>query len=226
MRPFLFNTEANARLVKRYPGPDEFAYAYKALANDGREAIIRSFVTEGMPYAFRELPLLYEIARDFVARRLGIEAREVTMVGSARLGYSVVPPNYGRAFNEESDIDLTVFSKTLFDGLVSDFLSWERDLATGQLKPTGVRSERFWPENRQLLPRNIRRGFIDPYKIPNWYNKTKNVYQALWVLQERLKATEGAPRVRRVSVRVYQNWEAFVKQLSLNLEYCLRSVEV
>lgn len=226
MKPFLFNAEANARLVERYPQPAELAFSYKALANDGREAIIRSFITEGVPYAFREVPLLYEIARDFIAKRLGTEAREVTMVGSARLGYSVVPPNYGRAFNEESDLDLTVFSRALFDGLASDFSTWEHDIATGNMKRTGARQERFWDTNLQHLPQNIKRGFIDPYKIPNNYNRTGGILRTVWLLHEKLKITPGSPSVRHVSIRVYQGWEAFVKQQSLNLQYCLRNVEV
>lgn len=227
MKPFLFNASASARLVARYPQPAELAFSYKALANDCREGIIRSFITEGIPYAFQGMPLLYEIARDFVAKRLGTEARQVTMVGSARLGYSLAPPpSFGHPFGPESDLDLTVFSKTLFDDLASDFASWEHDLAVGHIKRTGAAREKFWPENLRVVPSNLKRGFIDPYKIPKEYGRTGSVWQTVWFLQEKLKATQGAPKVHHVSVRVYQDWRAFVKQLSLNLEHSLRSVEV
>ncbi len=227
MKPFSFNAEANAKLVERYPQANGFAYSFKALPKDGRDAIVRSFITEGIPYAFQQTPLLYEMARDFVAGQLGIEARQVTMIGSARIGYSLAPPpSYGLPFGAESDLDFTVFSKTLFDGLVSDFSYWERDLATGQMKRTGASRERFWDENLQLVPQNIKRGFIDPYKIPNNYDGARNISQTLWTLQEKLKATEGAPKARHVSMRVYENWRAYARQQSLNLGHCLRNVKV
>jgi hypothetical protein len=225
MKPFLFNTAANARLAARYPYASEVAYAYKALAKDGREGILRSLLTEGIPYAFQNLPVLYEIVRDFISKRLGVEPRQVTLIGSARVGYSLAPPpEYGRPFGDESDLDLTIFSETLFTGLVFDFTSWQQDLESGRVTRTGLPFEKYWDENLRVVPLNIRRGFVDPHKVPLDYFWSGKVSETMWRLHKKLRTTPGPPTLRHVGVRVYTDWQAFVKQQSLNLAHCFRDL--
>ena len=45
-----------------------------------------------------------------------------------------------------------------------------------------------------------------------------DIGQALWLLGEKLRITTAAPTVRKVSLRVYKDWEAFVCQVTLNFE--------
>ncbi len=64
------------------------------------------------------------------------------------------------------------------------------------------------------------RGFIDSNKIPTFhrYPEAQIVRNTIFLTQEKLKATPGAPLVTKVSLRVYNDWDAFTTQLSINLE--------
>jgi hypothetical protein len=41
----------------------------------------------------------------------------------------------------------------------------------------------------------------------------------MWEVAEKLKLTPDAPTVRKVSVRVYRDWDSFVLQMALNLNH-------
>jgi hypothetical protein len=66
----------------------------------------------------------------------------------------------------------------------------------------------------------LERGFIDPHKIPNRdrYPEVRAIAQALYEAHEKLRATPGAPDVRKLSVRIYRNWDCFIRQLVINLQ--------
>jgi hypothetical protein len=44
------------------------------------------------------------------------------------------------------------------------------------------------------------------------------IAQALYEAHEKLKATPDAPAVRKLSVRVYRDWDCFIRQIAINLE--------
>ena len=225
MKPFLVS-EANEQLRARYPSAESFALAAKALRNKDKAALLRLIVTEGIPAAFQNYPLLYDSLRDFLARRLEVHPKEITLIGSARLGYSLAPaPTFGRPMHSSSDLDLSVVSQKLFAQMSAIFETWQEDVNAGRKRPKNDKEKEYWPENLLRLPCNIRRGFIDPYKIPNIYPLPSSVSHALWLVREKLVVTPSAPQVKRVSLRVYRDWEAFIRQLFLNLERTLGSLE-
>lgn len=53
--------------------------------------------------------------RSEVADHFGLHPNEILVVGSAKLGFSVVPHKLYRPFCDESDIDVAIVSSTLFD---------------------------------------------------------------------------------------------------------------
>jgi hypothetical protein len=194
------------------------------LPREGQIGVLRSFIAEGVPSSFEQLPVLYEVVRDFLAVRLQIQARDITLIGSAKLGYCMAPSGYGRPFNSDSDLDFAVLSRTLFERLVDVFRQWQQDFATGRETLSNAREEGFWLENLKVVPKNIDRGFIDSNKIPNRYGLSMTVNQTLWLLKERLRVTIGAPTVRRATLRVYRDSDAFFRQQHLNLGIMLRRI--
>ena len=48
---------------------------------------------------------------------------------------------------------------------------------------------------------------------------------ALWRVSEKLKVTSHAPNVRKVSLRVYRDWDSFVRQMAINLEVVGRIIK-
>ncbi|WP_049802495.1 hypothetical protein [Gloeothece verrucosa] len=93
--------------------------AFKQSLDDSSQTeqlIVQKFITHGTPYIFRDnedsyFDLKYEIAQHF-----SLESPEmVRMVGSAKLGFSIAPKKLWRKFSEESDIDMVIISRSVFE---------------------------------------------------------------------------------------------------------------
>jgi hypothetical protein len=218
MQPFKISDEAKA-LKAMYPAPEEFRDAAKALTEPEKFGVVRLWISEGIPFCFRECPMLYEAIRSWLARELGVHAKEITLIGSARVGYSLAPTSdYGRPFDSSSDLDFSIISASLFDRCVSCFNLWLSDYESKKIAPQNQNESFYWKHNYELVPINISRGFIDPYKIPlrRTYQIACDIGDSLWKLHQKLKETENAPSVRRPSVRVYRDWRSAVRQFKIN----------
>jgi hypothetical protein len=125
-----------------------------------------------------------------IASKFGIHTSEVVVVGSAKLGFSIVPSKRYRPFGEYSDIDVALSSGDLFDAIWKDvFDYWARPefwlglddfrkyLFRGWMRPDKLpparsfaRSQEWWEFFRQLTTG----GDFGPYKITgalykNWH---------------------------------------------------------
>jgi hypothetical protein len=56
----------------------------------------------------------YVIFREQVAERFSVGSQDVCIVGSAKLGYSPSPHQFGKPFKETSDVDVVIISDPLF----------------------------------------------------------------------------------------------------------------
>lgn len=211
-------------LSTQFPEPAELEAALKGAPKAVREVVVRLWLTEGFPVAFQHIPSVYEDLRGWLANRLNIHAKEITLIGSARAGYSLAPqPEYGRPFSKRSDLDLSIISRKLFETILTDFSRFEVDLKEGVIKPRNKMEEEYWPGNVQFGLKNIPRGFFDPKKLPNFdrYPLAKSINDAMWRLHERMKVTPGAPVIKGASVRIYRDWHCFVDQVTLNLKLAI-----
>jgi hypothetical protein len=224
MEPFSAPTPLDA-LTDTYPASDTMLQAIETSDLNSLRALARLWLSEGIPFAFRARPAIYEDIRRWLAHRLQIHSKEVTLIGSGRHGFSLGAGNVlGVAFGGHSDLDFTVISTTLFQRVADCFRTWAEDYTRGAILPRNEREKNFWEENTRNCPVGLKRGFIDPYKIPSrkQYRVVTDVMQSLWLIQKKLEITPHAPPVRHVSLRVYQDWEAFIKQMASNLEAVAR----
>ncbi len=202
-----------------YPSADEVARLCINGSDTERRSLARLWLSEGIPYAFRENPGLYEEIRRWLGSQIRIDPKEITLIGSARLGQSLSPDRFGLPFSERSDLDLTTVSEGLFGQLGAEFNSWASDFASGRQRPKRGREETFWQDNARRGPDYIRRGFIDSKFIPRRqaYPRACEVAQTMWVLVEKLKLTNGGFSVRQADVRAYRSWDAFTRQMTTSL---------
>lgn len=209
-----------------FPSPKELQQALSGATATrySHEIVARLWLTEGCPSAFRTCPSVYEDIRGWLSSRLQVHPKEITLIGSARIGYSLAPPpEFGRPFGDKSDLDLSVISRALFDRLVSAFAAFSDDYKKGTVLPRNERERELWSANLVFGERNIPRGFFDANKVPNFdrYPVAQQVNQAMWALLKKLEVTVGAPKVRRASTRVYRDWQSFILRVSLNLQAAL-----
>jgi hypothetical protein len=218
MEPFrIASTLVN--LSDQYPQPSIIVAAARNGGELARIALARLWLSEGIPYAFRNCPAIYEAVRSWLSTWLSVHAKEIGVTGSARLGASLSPKKLDKPFDSSSDLDIFIISSDLFAILREEFRRWSFDFESGCLKATNEREERFWRDNNARGSRLIQRGFIDQKMIPNLpeFATTKKLSQAMWLLVEKLEITPNAPKPSRASVRCYSSWDSFVRQTTLNL---------
>lgn len=204
---------------EQYPKAHQIQTIAKSGGNTARNSIARLWLSEGIPYAFKESPILYEEIRSWIATRLDIDPKEISMTGSGRIGQSLAPSKLGTDFSEKSDLDLFIISENLLNRLRNDFNSWSFDFESGYVKPSNDREEKFWKDNLSRGHTYFSRGFFDAKLIPN-YNKyacASNIANTMWMLKAKLDVTPNAPKVSEASVRCYKTWADFVRQVSINL---------
>lgn len=207
-----------------YPLVDEVRRLGDPPARSAREAFVRLWLTEGIPFAFKTCPAVYEEMRSWLASQLGTHSKDVTLIGSARLGYSLGSSKVlGRPFGSKSDLDFSVVSAELFNRLGVLFTEWASDYERGDLIPRNETERRYWQANLEFGRQNLSKGFMDANKIPTFdrYPLAQLIGQALWQLTKRLEQTEDAPTVKRASIRVYEGWESLIRRVSFNLYIAL-----
>jgi hypothetical protein len=226
MEPFK-NPSTLRNIVGTYPDAAHIADAVMSGGQFAKQAIATQWLSEGVPYAFKDAPLIYESVRSWLSIRLNVEPKSINITGSGRLGQSLSPKQLGKKFGSHSDLDFFIVSESLFSRIREDFNQWYADYYSGVVKPKNEREASFWKENAVRGERSIGRGFIDANIIPNLdpYSQTRQISQTMWLLSERLKVTTGAPKVKDMSIRCYKTWDEFITQTFLNVEYSLPQVK-
>ena len=213
-------------LVGSYPPPDTIAPVLYALGPNERRGVIHLWLSEGIPYVFRDVPIAYEIVREWLAHHFEVHPKDIVLVGSARLGYSLASnPHFGKQFDEASDIDLAVVSRPLFKRVACEFMGWRRDYLAGRVRPRNRGERRYWPDNARDVPANIASGFIDLKYIPprDLYPLSQRLHDTLYRLQVSA-FTRQLIGQHRFSLRIYESWAAFTVQMQRNLEKALSSL--
>lgn len=90
------------------------------------ETLVHEFITHGSSVVVPDPG--FAALREHVARVLQVSAnRDVYMVGSAKLGFSIKPKKLYKLFGDESDVDLAVVSATVYDRLWSEARRYTRE---------------------------------------------------------------------------------------------------
>jgi hypothetical protein len=205
-------------LKSQYPDAALLKVSLHDMQMHEKKGFIRLWLSEGIPFAFSNTPMLFEIIRVWLAKCLDIHPKMVTLVGSGRIGYSMDPKSFGQPFGDHSDLDFAIISEHLFISLSEEFQQWKKDFAEGVVVAKNYNQKRLWIENCERLPNNIARGFLDVKKIP-WlyrYPTAKKIGNTLWKLHKKMEVTKIAPNVK-ASIRTYRDWEAFINQKLLSL---------
>ena len=142
-RPFSVDASL-LTLPSPFPSSDELRAALLGTTGYGREIVARLWLAEGPPSAFQQCPAIYEDLRGWLSARLGVHAKEITLVGSARIGYSMAPTEFGKPFGEHSDLDLAIISAQLFERLTTDFRLFSGEYRAGAVTPRSDNERTLW----------------------------------------------------------------------------------
>lgn len=197
---------------------------YFNLDENERKSLLNFLVISNFCYAFKIKPLIYEQTTQYLADKFSINKYQIILLGSAKTGFAIDPYNYGRKFSENSDLDFAIINEKLFSGSVNDFKLWKSKTDNNQYEESV--KNRFWSDNQTNLKHQIKRGFIDTYKVPNFteFTTTQQINQSLSLIVVNLQKYQNI-KVKEASVRIYKDWNTFNKQLRINIESVLEKVK-
>ncbi|WP_416369528.1 hypothetical protein [Tritonibacter mobilis] len=185
----------------------------------------RLWLCEGIPYAFRNDAAAYELARENFGKVLGEHPRNVSMTGSGRLGYSLAGAKFGAPYDpNNSDVDLFLVSDTWFEKIQKDAELFISRFSAGLAVPRNESEEKFWPENVKRLEQGMKRGHVNQHYIPNVsrYQAARSCYKACRAFQATLGSQMGTAEPKKVSVRIYQDWDCAESQIGGSLLFALK----
>jgi len=89
-------------------------------------SFITKWILEHTPYIFDEQDFKYIQWRESLAGKLKIDTCEIVVTGSASLGFSLNPNKNFKAFDDKSDVDVSIISDYYFDVAWHDLLHLNR----------------------------------------------------------------------------------------------------
>jgi hypothetical protein len=175
------------------------------MANEELANIVKTAMFEGTPYVFRDEPANFALLRQHIADGLKVSAEMITVIGSAKLGFSASPDTFARAFTEESDIDVIVVDKPVFDRFWHTLLQWSLPLRGSKLMYNDFK----WKQERMedvysgwFVPSEIKFDRI-PYAVLEPIRRLKTSWFNTFRSLSRYSQFAG----RDVNGRLYRSWE-------------------
>lgn len=220
MKPFDL-TATGKKFCNTFPEAETLRLSLSEFNQYEINGFIHLWFMEGIPFAFKDTPLLYAQIKTYLAHLLDVIPRNITMVGSGRTGFSMAPKSYGKEFSPESDLDFSIVSEKLFNACHDNFLAWKKDVESGNISPKNSTERNYWQENLKNLPNNFKSGFVDPHMIPaiNKYKKICQILNTKYCLSKKIEETECAPKVKKISIRVYKDFYASFERLKMTLSF-------
>ena len=197
-----------------------------ACLNKNPDIVVQQYLIEGSSYYFEnnhndneEFNFKKELAES-----LNIHIRDIAIVGSAKLGFSIKPEesnsglylyksfdfNYTQDNSEEkSDIDIAIISSSLFDKQLLELYKYTRSYKD----LSGFRGNSYAPHSKSIV-----KGWLRPDRIPKDYNISNTIDDFRKEYKNKYQ--------RKINFGIYKSWDYFesyhinnIKTLKVNLEY-------
>ncbi|NGM60477.1 hypothetical protein G5B30_00975 [Sphingobacterium sp. SGG-5] len=178
------------------------------------DEVVERYLIEKPSYFFNnvEKGKEYEFKKD-IASILNVHIRDVVIVGSAKLGFSIKPDDSDAGLfhfspfdgknGRKSDLDIAIVSSSLFDGEMQNLYNH-----TGYAK-------NFW-EDRPRFAKYILKGRLAIRFLPEGFKFTKEIKD----VQDKYRMAYG----RVVNIEIYKSWHYFetyhqqnVRRIQVNL---------
>jgi len=157
-----------------------------------------------VPHAFDLNPPGWNECRDYLAHEVGAIPEQVTVVGSARFGFSLKPWNNLKSFHDRSDIDVVVVNADIFDSI------WHALLAAAYPRPPATNWVGGWLAARKS---ELYTGWVTPLEIKLdakiFGVRAKPILQfnATWFNALKRASSFSSRRHEDVNGRLYRTWQ-------------------
>lgn len=225
-RDYITLSERALLINEIYANSKDFADNYKVIHESEKKAYLRHYLFNNKPYAFDDKPLLFEQINQYLSDIIGIPNSDIRLIGSAKTGFTISSKEYGKKYTQNGrDLDFSIINEDLFYVLKDEFENWTFEFDEGIVIPKNTTEEIYWRDNKLNVAKQINRGFIDTYKIPNYtqYKMAQKINNSMYIIVRDLKAIYSIEQ-KEASVRVFKNWTVFLNQVKLNTESVLNKI--
>jgi len=191
-----------ADIPLKIPTVDEFK---TLLTTEPIPYIVKEYVFGGETYAFKDNPSIVDDLKAFLSGKLDVKEENITIVGSAKIGFSLSPDTFSRKFHEESDIDIIVVDENIFNSIWFAILRWNYPR---RYKLPHV--ERRWANKRA---NDVFWGWFEPGKIkfkglsfPSALKPLLDI-STLWFSTFKMVSSLDGFLGRDVNGRLYRTWD-------------------
>ncbi|OCG06588.1 hypothetical protein A9G13_09990 [Gilliamella sp. wkB178] len=190
-------------------------------SNDIRD-FIQLYILESIPRFIIDRPFIYNAVRRHIVKNIGLTDNDYNVVyltGSAQLGFSLHPTKERKSFNPKtSDLDFFIVSPKLFGELKTVFEQWGKEP-----EKKDKQSERAYETSKK----NLQSGFFQILQLSPRYKHVikylKMEETTLNFINYLLKESLTEPfSIKKISFRVYKNYDAAINQIKLNIEYFIK----
>lgn len=210
-------------IVDLYSVSKDFKNYYRNVGSNEINSLVRHFIVNNKPFAFKDKPMLYEQVTQYLADKLNITPTEIKLIGSAKTGFSISPPpDYGKDFDSHSDLDFSIVSSRLFKELEIEFANWVDLFEREEIKSFNPTEENYWKQNVGSGNGQIEKGFIDTKFIPNreQFLLTKKINSSMWQIKNSLEANHKI-LVTKATASIYKDWKSFAARLNRNTKHVM-----
>lgn len=171
---------------------------FKSACRSGKpDEVVQRFLVDGAAYFFEDAGEEFAFKKS-ISSALGVHIRDLAIVGSGKLGFSLKPDKKNPGFYEykkfdsdrKSDLDVAVVSGYLFDSQLKKIYEF-----------TDAYSSRI--KNYPYVVKQILKGRLRPSSLPEGYLVADEIEEAKSNLEEVFD--------REVNFEIYKSWFYFEK---------------
>jgi hypothetical protein len=184
---------------------------------DNHRVLAKLCILEGTPAVFKGNALKYVIFREQLADRFGVGSQDVCIVGSAKLGFSIAPTQFGVPFTHTSDVDVVLISEEIFNRGSHDLFTYLRD------SPPSSQDVRnycygdapnepavdFWELKKvQEAVRNFSFDNFNPGLLPDSHPLRREIFDKISTAAGLFLALQPSVAVSKIRARIFKTWKA------------------
>jgi len=174
------------------------------LISEPLEKVVAHWILEPLPVVFVDTPQFITWRME-LANRLAVDSKNILIVGSSALGFSLNPQNNFRAFNDQSDIDVAIVSNYYFT------TAWR------EIRNLGAKRYRLTPKQRKSIDDHRARlifwGTVATDQLVPIFSFGKE-WEDASIHMSKKEPTIG----RQINYRLYMNYESLRAYHKNNLQ--------
>jgi hypothetical protein len=157
--------------------------------------LIEQHLIVGVPFVFRDAPTAYQDFAGTLSAQFRTPMADITVIGSAKIGFSLDPDKFGAPFGALSDLDTIVVNAAMFD------TAWCQLYNLGRRRYSLER--RVQAAFQEHRANNVFFGFIVPEALPGVVTLSNLWFNVFREVGGRIRALAG----HEVNGRLYRTWD-------------------